>query len=180
MARIIGENIMLREYRESDFENLRRWANDIEVTKYLSSIFDYPHSEKKTRDFINHMMDKGTGFVIAHKKDGSYIGQIDLFKINQKDRSAELGLVIGKKDLQGKGYGQEALKLLQKFVFETININRLQLLVHSENERAINCYKKAGFIEEGRMREALYFEGRYVDHIIMSILKSEYFDRKKA
>ncbi len=180
MARVIGKSLMLREYRESDFEHIRKWVNDIEVTRYLSSIFDYAHSEKNTKDYINHMMNQGKGFVIADKKDESYIGQIDIIKINNRDRIAELGLVIGRKDLHGNGYGQEALRLLQKFVFETININRLELLVHSENKRAIECYKKAGFIEEGRKREAFYFQGKYIDDIIMSMLKREYFDRKNS
>ncbi len=180
MARIIGERLMLREYKESDFEHIRKWVNDIEVTKYLSSIFDYPHSEKDTKDYIDRMMNQGKGFVIADKKDESYIGQVDIIIINNKDRTAELGLVIGRKDLHGNGYGQEALRLLQKFVFENINMNRLQLLVHSENKNAIKCYKMAGFVEEGRRREVFYFQEKYTDDIVMAILKREYFDRKNS
>ena len=104
-------------------------------------------------------------------------GQIDLHQIDYRNSHATLGIVIGKKNYLGKGYGQEAIELLQKFVFHTLNLHRLELDVYEYNERAYKCYLKCGFVEEGRLRQKLFRDGRYWDVIKMSILKAEYEQR---
>jgi len=60
---------------------------------------------------------------------------------------------------------------LVKFIFEEMNINKIALSVYSFNERAIKCYKKCGFTQEGVLREELFREGRYHDEILMSLMK---------
>ena len=55
-----------------------------------------------------------------------------------------------------------------------MNMHRVWLTTHSENERAIRCYKACGFIEEGRMRQHLYVRGHYVDRVVMGILREEF------
>ncbi|MNI65860.1 hypothetical protein D3C73_1213840 [compost metagenome] len=67
---------------------------------------------------------------------------------------------------------------MQGFVFETLNLNRLELEVYDYNERAYRCYTSCGFKEEGRFRQKIYKHGKYCDVIIMSILAEEY--RTKA
>lgn len=180
MARIIGERIVLREYQESDFEHIRKWVNNSQITDKLSDIFLYPHTETQTRGFLDMMM-KGDsnmkGFVIAHKEGLEYIGQIDLISIDWRNRIAEMGIVIGLEEKQGKGYGSEAIKLLLDFVFNTLNLNKMELIVHDYNQPAIKCYKSCGFIEEGRKREKFFYQGRYTDHIHMGILKREYLEQ---
>lgn len=87
--------------------------------------------------------------------------------------------MIGIKEYLGNGYGIEAIKILQDFVFNRLNLNRLQLEVHDFNERAYRCYLKCGFKEEGRLREKSFVNGHYSDTIYMSILKREYEEMKK-
>ena len=53
--------------------------------------------------------------------------------------------------------GTEAIKLLQSFVFERMNMNRLELNLHDYNERAYKCYLKCGFSEEGRLRQKILY-----------------------
>ena len=78
----------------------------------------------------------------------------------------------------GKGYGTEAIQLVLAFVFEELRLNRLQLEVYSHNLRGIRAYEKAGFKQEGILREALFYNGQYSDEIIMSVLRSEYQNKK--
>ncbi|PZD95829.1 N-acetyltransferase [Paenibacillus sambharensis] len=182
MPRLIGARVMLREYRADDFAAMRRWVNDPEIVNQLSDIFLYPHTESSTESFIQGQIEGGPdhkGFVIADISTEAYIGQIDLFRIDWKNRKAELGIVIGAKELQGKGYGSEALQLLQDFVFNRLNLNRLQLEVYDYNEQAYACYRKVGFKEDGRLRQAYFTEGRYCDIIVMSLLREEYTDRQQ-
>ncbi len=65
-----------------------------------------------------------------------------------------------------------------KHGFNTLNLNRIKLFVYETNQRAIQSYKKAGFIEEGRMRQERFINGKYVDAIFMGILRSEWQDSK--
>lgn len=178
MARIYGDRIMLREYQKEDIDNIRKWCNNPIITQKLSDIFLYPHTLKQSENFLQMMLESGSsstkGFVIAEKETGKYIGQIDLINIDWKNRTSLLGIVIGEEDNQGKGYGQEAIKVLQKFVFEELNLHKLELEVHEYNEKAYKCYKKCGFVEEGRKRENFYINGKYTDTIFMGILKREY------
>lgn len=177
MPYLIGERIILRDYRKEDLPYMRKWVNEYEITQYLSNIFLYPHSLHDTESFLNSIIEGRAGFkgfVIAKKDTEEYIGQIDLVKIEWVNRIGTLGIVIGTKENLGKGYGTEAIKLLQDFAFNKLNLHKLELEVRDFNDRATNCYKKCGFIEEGRKRECFFADGKYYDNIQMGILKREY------
>ncbi|CAM4492540.1 GNAT family N-acetyltransferase [Paenibacillus tarimensis] len=177
MPHLVGTRIILREYQWEDLPHIREWVNDYEITNNLHDVFLFPNTVYETESFLKKMIEgtsESKGFVIADKAALSYIGQIDLHHIDYRNRNAVLGIVIGKKDYWGMGYGQEAITLLEHFVFNTLNLNRLELDVYEYNERAYNSYLKCGFKEEGRMRQKLFRDGRYWDVIKMSILKKEY------
>ncbi|OAB38631.1 acetyltransferase [Paenibacillus macquariensis subsp. defensor] len=177
MPQIFGDRIVLREYRDSDLDHIRQWVNDPEITNTLSDNFLYPHSKYETESFFRMMVEgksSNKSFIIAVKDSLEYIGQIDLYKIDWKNRFAHLAVVIGRKEYLGKGYGSDAIRILQKFTFEELNLNRIELEVYEYNERAYKCYLKCGFKEEGRYRNKIYNKGKYRDSICMSILRSEY------
>jgi RimJ/RimL family protein N-acetyltransferase len=177
MPYLYGERIVLREYRKEDLEPMRKWVNDPAVADNLSDLFLYPQTLANTEQFLHSMLEgkqAAKGFVIADRQNESYIGQIDLFKIDWKNRYARLGIVIGCAEKRGQGYGPEAIRLIQGFAFERLNLNKLELDVHDYNQQAIRCYQKCGFKEEGRLRQTFYISGRYTDMIVMGILKEEY------
>lgn len=76
-------------------------------------------------------------------------------------------------DHTGKGFGTEAMELIIDHMFNDLKLNRLQLEVLSHNVRGIRAYEEVGFVKEGILREALFYQGIYSDEIIMSILKSD-------
>ncbi|MCL4823963.1 MAG: GNAT family N-acetyltransferase, partial [Anaerolineales bacterium] len=73
----------------------------------------------------------------------------------------------------------EALNLLLRHGFETLNLNRVFLRVYADNLRAVRSYQKAGFVHEGTMREAVFKRGKYGDLHFMSVLRKEWEGRKK-
>ncbi|MHB1394304.1 MAG: GNAT family N-acetyltransferase [Clostridia bacterium] len=177
MARLYGERVMLREYKKEDLQHMRMWVNDPEVVKNLSDVFLYPHTLNATENFLNTILEgksEEKGFVIADRDTEEYIGQIGLIDINWKNRVAVLGIVIGSEVNRNKGYGTEAIKVLEEFTFNTLNLNKLELQLRDYNLRGYSCYLKCGFKEEGRKRQNFYFNGAYTDSIFMGILKSEY------
>lgn len=117
--RLEGNRITLREYRKDDFNHIRSWVGDPEVVNNLSDIFLQPQTQNSTEKYLNHVLELDSTnefhFVIEEKSKKEYIGQIDIIKVDWKNRVAELGVVIGLKENRGQGYGHEAIKLLQDF-----------------------------------------------------------------
>lgn len=61
-----------------------------------------------------------------------------------------------------------------KHGFQNLNLHRIYLRVFANNVRAIRSYEKAGFVHEGRLRQAEFRQGQYLDVFFMSVLKSEW------
>ena len=114
--------------------------------------------------------------ILIQLEDGTekLIGNCGIHDINWKNRFGVIGIAIGEKDYQNKGYGSEAIEILLEYGFNKINLNRIELLVYDYNVRALKSYKKIGFIEEGRKRKFMWYKGAYHDAIIMSILAEEW------
>ena len=82
--------------------------------------------------------------------------------------------MIGDKSYWGKGYGREAINLLLQYAFQYRNQHKVWLRVNENNKRAINSYRACGFVEEGRQRSHVWSDGRYVDLILMGVLREEW------
>jgi RimJ/RimL family protein N-acetyltransferase len=102
------------------------------------------------------------------------VGDCGFNKIDHRNRSGEIGIFIGQKDLWNRGYGTETMRLLLKHGFHTLNLYRIFLRVFETNKNAIRSYEKAGFVHEGRLRQAQYSNGKYEDVLLMSVLKPEW------
>lgn len=127
MPYLIGTRIILREYRWDDLPHIREWVNDYEITNNLHDVFLFPNTLYETERFLKMMIEGASGskgFIISDKDTQSYIGQIDLHQIDYRNRNATLGIVIGKKNYLGKGYGQEAIELLESITREVRYVGR--------------------------------------------------------
>jgi RimJ/RimL family protein N-acetyltransferase len=171
-----GKLVRLRPYEKSDLHDLMKWVNDEEVTRYLGSLMTPPLSPSAEEGFLEMAMTRSeTHKVFAIETlAGEFAGGIDLRVIDQIDRRAEVGIVIGFKEFWGKGYGTDAMKVLLKFAFERLNLNRVSLRVFDYNQRAIKSYEKCGFKREGVLRQDRFYAGGYHDTIMMGILRQEF------
>ncbi|RKD22376.1 Protein N-acetyltransferase, RimJ/RimL family [Caminicella sporogenes DSM 14501] len=183
MPRLYGNRIMLREYKKEDLSYIREWVNNSKITDMLSDIFLFPHSLRTTEKFLDMMIESERkdmcGFVIADKRTEEYIGQIDLIKIDWKNRKAIMGIIIGREENHSKGYGTEAINLLLEFCFQRLGLNKLELEVREYNKKAIRCYEKCGFKVEGIFKEDRYIYGRFTDTYRMAILRKEWEELNK-
>ena len=180
MPRVLGQRIMLREYKAEDIHDIRKWVNDEATTRYLSTRFWPAQTMVDSQEFLSRMLQSSHNaynFVIADLQDERYIGQLDLFRLDWRLRLGELGMVIADAGQRGQGIGCEALLLLERFAFRTLGLERLELEVHMDNAAALACYRKAGFTLEGVKRHAFFTDGRFCDIGIMSILREEYESR---
>lgn len=168
---------MLREYKAEDISGICQWVNDEATTYQLSTRFWSPQSMGDSEAYLNRVMQANHGsyhFVIADLADERYIGQIDMFRVDWLLRCGELGMVVGKAEERGKGVGAEALRLMERFAFQILGLERLELDFLMSNVAARRCYEKAGFVLEGVKRHAFFANGEFCDVGLMSILKEEW------
>lgn len=180
MPKVIGETVVLRDYRQEDLPEIRKWVNDPETTRFLSTRFWPPQTLLDTQQFLENIMQSslsGCNFVIADKQDERYIGQLDMFRLDWKLRCGELGMVIGATEDRGRGVGAEALGLMLRHGFLTLGLERVELEVDMGNQQAVRCYEKAGFVLEGVKRHAYFRDGAFSDIGILSVLSAEWRQR---
>jgi RimJ/RimL family protein N-acetyltransferase len=163
----------------SDAGDHVRWRNDAEVAYWASpgDIRFWPATVSTVDRWFTHelpIIDPRTDGVFGiDLLDGRHIGISDYRDVNIVARSATVGITLGEKDTWGLGYGSEALSLLVGYLFDQLNLRRVQLDTWSGNERAMRSFARVGFREEGRLREAVRGPGGYFDLVIMGILRSE-------
>lgn len=182
MSIIYGEHVRLRAVEREDVKHFFEWVNDPEVTFGLSLYLPMSMTDEERwfENLANRAPnEKPFGIDLRDGGDWRLIGNCTFFNIDANARSAELGIMIGDKSIWNKGYGTETMELLLRHGFETLNLNRVMLMVYAYNPRAIRTYEKAGFKHEGTLRQAVYKHGEYGDVHIMSVLRQEWDARKK-
>lgn len=174
---IYGKNIRFRAPEKSDIPQWVEWLNDPDVIKGL--MMPYPLGlEDETAWFdamIKRPIEEHPLVIEVKDPDGwRMVGNIGLHSVDWLNANGEVGIFIGTKTNWDKGVGTEVMLLFLKHVFETLNLHRIWLRVHSTNERAIRCYEKAGFIKEGVFRDGDFVRGKYINVNIMSVLRTEW------
>lgn len=161
-----GDKLYLSPISAENTHAYCEWTNDLEIMIQLG-ISGNPNSEASQHQILQSM-EKGNNFAIV-TNDDQLIGNCSLYT-NPIYRSATLGIFIGDKDYQSKGYGREAVSLLCQYGFDILNLHNIQLVVYSFNQRAVKAYEAVGFKQTGKRHESYYLKGRYYDEIYMEIL----------
>lgn len=181
MSVIRDGNLRLRAIERADVQLFYEWVNDPDVTRGL--VLYLPMSlaeEERWFERIQERDPRERPFAIdlREAEDWRLIGNCGVFDLEWIYRSAELGIMIGDKSVWDQGLGTRVMVMLLRHCFQTLNLNRVCLKVYGSNRRARRSYVKAGFVEEGCMRQAVFKDGRYEDVFLMSVLRSEWDARK--
>lgn len=173
---IIGDRLYLRPLEPAQDNHLySTWMNDAEIRRYFSV---YPTSDTRGKERLENLY-KDTRhilFGVVLKEDNRLIGLVGLKDINVLNQSAEFYVIIGDRNIQGRGYGTEATKMMLQYGFLELNLNRIQTQDMEDNIGGWRADEKAGFKYEGTMREVIPRFGKYHDVRVYSILKREYLE----
>ncbi len=179
-----SDRLWFRAPEKSDVPFLTSALLDPRVRRHLL-VGRYPFSEAGEEVWIERhaqppAVDGVTDVVMVFGLKGGDqpLGSTGLHRISMLHRHAEWGIFIGRPEEWGKGYGREVARTTLRYGFDTLNLHRIQLRVIADNERGIKAYRSAGFKDEGRQREASYVDGKYVDLLLMAVLRHEW--RKAA
>lgn len=169
--------LYLRPFKYSDDEDmLKNWIND----PYVQAMISEP--TYSTKDEVRGLLDKYISsyqntdyyrWAIVEKDSNACIGQIAIFLVNEKNHWCEIEYCIGSR-FHRKGFCTEAVKAIISFAFESINFHKMQVCHKESNIASRGVIQKCGFVYEGTLRDYFYMDGKYVNRLYYSMLKSEW------
>jgi len=168
--------IYLRELTRSDLAQTLIWRQDPALVAHLGEPFRFINAETEATWFDAYLTQRAQQVRLAICEQGSdrHLGNVQLLQIHPVHRSAEFSILIGEATARGQGIGLRASQLCLQHAFDDLNLHRIWLQVRSDNLPALKLYQRLGFVEEGRLRQAAFKQGQYVDLLIMGLLADEF------
>ena len=173
---IFGKKVLLRAIEIEDLKLLHTWSNDAGIWDLLGG-WHFPSSFEYQKEWFDSLQkdQKNQRFAIC-VDDVGLIGTANLVDIDWKNNNAFHGMMLGDKEIRGKGYGIDTIMTIMRYAFEELHLERLDGSIIDYNTVSYNIYcKKCGWVEEGRMRNWYFRHNRYWDKIIVGITREDYF-----
>ncbi|MBK7893683.1 MAG: GNAT family protein [Candidatus Promineifilaceae bacterium] len=171
---LTGEKIILRPITVDDAQAMFASLADAESMRLTGTQQTFTLAQVQQHCQRVAQADDRVDYAITLPSDSTYLGEVVLNDIDWTNRSASFRIALASEKLFGQGYGTEATRLIVDFGFRTLKLHRIELEVYDFNPRAQHVYEKVGFVREGVRRDALLWNGRYQNAILMSILEAEY------
>jgi ribosomal-protein-alanine N-acetyltransferase len=166
------ERLFLRRVDSNDIKEIFALRSNPETMKYI------PRPLVKTdEDALEHiaMIDskidsnEGINWAITLKDNPKLIGVIGHYRIKPENYRAELGYML-LPEYHGQGIVSEAVKEAVKYGFQVMKLNSLEAIIDPDNYASAKVLEKNGFVKEAHLKEYEFFEGRFLDTVIYSIL----------
>lgn len=172
---MIWEKISLVVPEREDVKVWYKGINDIENQIFLNQRWALINleSEYEYYDNLKNIKNQKT-FSIMIRENGKIIWNVSLMEISDKNRNAEMWIMICDKAEQNKGYGSETVELILKYWFEVLGLHKIRLLVLSTNSRAKYVYEKIWFREAWIFMEEIWDWEKYIDKIFMEIFRKDF------
>lgn len=173
---IEGNSVHVRGLLVEDAQGpMGQWTNDREVTRTMYRGLYPTDAESIAKDIeVMRANPSEVEFAVIETATDRHVGVVGIHSLNWLARSCEFRILMGERDVWGKGYGTEATQLMVVYAFEVLNMHKVWLGVVKDNSAAVRCYEKAGFIQEGELRDEVYRNSQYYNAVRMSILRDEY------
>lgn len=162
-----GPRITLRTLAEGDVADMLRVVRDPELRRLTGT-----HRHFTETDLLSWTRSRAAApgrydWAVLGRADGRWLGDCALTDIDGDNRSAGFRIAVTR---PGEGLGTEATGLVLDFAFGPLDLHRVELEVFDFNVRAQKSYGRSGFVTEGVKREALRWDGRWHDVLIMAAL----------
>ncbi len=168
-----GTNFSLREWRIDDAELLQKHANNLNVYSFLMDRFPHPYTMGDAVSWVNLMLLQMPVVTFVIAVDDKLAGVIGLeFRDDIYSKAPLLGYWLGE-EFWGRGIATEAVKLITNYAFSTLNIVRIQADVLSNNHRSMRVLEKAGYINEGVLKNNIFKNGEVLDEWVYGMVKSD-------
>jgi RimJ/RimL family protein N-acetyltransferase len=171
---LVGARVRLRPFREDDLDAAWRMLGDEEGRRLTGTHARFTREDsdrwyRSRPDQVDRL-----DLAVARRDDDRLVGEVVLHELDRDNRSCGFRISLLGPEVFGRGYGTEATRLLLDHAFGTVGLHRVELEVYDHNPRALHVYRRLGFVVEGVRRDALRWDGRYHDALVMAVLETEW------
>lgn len=170
-------NLLIRETEFEDCQYFAEWESDPQVIEYLSFDDDRTYRDVVEEWFENRQDKTKLQYTVVKKSENKPIGRILITRLDKDSDSLDITKLYLSPDQQKQGFGEELLTELLEHCFIFLHMERVTLDHYTGNKGAAELYAKLGFEREGIARNACKKNGKYYDLHLMSMLRSEFFER---
>jgi len=178
---ITGKKTRLRALEKSDLAKVLEWLNDEEVMWFWAEPCNTQSLAQLEQWFAR--LQEAAGYsskeFIIETEEGIPIGRLNYHDLDTKHQRTEVGFQIAEKEYWGRGYGTDAVIAFLDYLFNELGLHRVYLRLENYNTRALKCYEKCGFTQEGILRHHAFARGEYHDEVMMGILRDEFNQRHR-
>ncbi|MFN6528063.1 GNAT family N-acetyltransferase [Nostoc sp. ChiSLP03a] len=177
MIPIETKRLILRDFVESDWQEVHQYAADAEVVRYLTF---GPNTEEDTKNFLQKEISlqgekprQHFALAVTLKPQKQLIG---ICRISVRDTDNQIGSIgySFTKEFWGQGYATEAVKAVVSFGFHELGLHRIFATCHPENIASARVMQKIGMQQEGYLREHHWIKGEWQDSWLYAILEHEW------
>ncbi len=177
---LTGSRVRLRPFEPADVAALAPAFEDRELLRLTGSAHrsddplepQDPERSEQFRQWRNAQPDR-LDLAVVDLATGACVGEVVLNEWDTANRSCNFRILLSGSG-QDRGLGTEATRLVLAHGFEQLGLHRISLEVYAFNPRARRVYEKVGFVAEGTLRDALHYDGQWIDATVMSLLAPDW------
>ncbi|NJY61608.1 GNAT family N-acetyltransferase [Salinimicrobium sp. CDJ15-81-2] len=173
------ERLCLRKQELKDAAHLQQLRSNEQVMTYMDSDL---HLDVRTseafiaRNLASYEKKSGFFWVITAAGTGHYLGDIILRKIDRTNARAEIGYTL-MPEFWGGGYMKEAMRAVINFGFKNLGLHSIEANINPANTTSRELLLKMGFVKEAYFRENYFYNGKFLDTEIYSLLKKDFIQQ---
>jgi RimJ/RimL family protein N-acetyltransferase len=168
--------ITLREISRDDLATINRWRRDPVVADGIGAPRRFIGLDVDVKWYEDYLTRRSSEVrcAVCLAESGQLVGMVSLTRIDYIHRNAEFNAIVGEREAKNRGVGTEATRAMVRHGLFDLNLHRIYVSILRDNVSSIRMCEKAGFREEGTIREGAYKNGRYHDLVLMGLLKSDW------
>ncbi len=172
-ATLFTPRLKLEQLGEKHFAGMMQGINNPELSKLTGTLEVF--TLERIQSWLTGLPGRNdrADWAIVRQSDGVFLGEVVLNNLDEHNQSMNFRIALSSVEVLNQGYGTEVTKAVIDYGLDVVGLHRISLSVFAFNPRARRVYEKCGFVQEGVERDALFWNGVWVDSIIMSVLSSD-------
>ena len=167
-------NVTLRYLELDDIDTLYRWETDIELALWSGWTIPRIHAAFRQKYEQRITEPEKDLEMLGIEFEGQLVGYVQLAVIDDHERRAAVGILVGEKRMWGRGIASTALRILLDYAFTVRNLERVYAEVYGFNQRSLRLMERVGFQKEGILRQHEIHNGARQDMHFFGMLKAEF------
>ena len=170
---LTSSKLLLRQVTPEDVNEVFALRSNAETMKYIPR--PLANNKDEALEHIIMLQDnleknEGINWAITIKGNPTLIGIIGHYRIRWEHFRSEIGYML-LPEYHGKGITTEAIQLVVEYGFNQMNMHSLEGIIDPANTASARVLEKNGFVKEAHLKENEFYDGKFLDCVIYSLLK---------